>query len=156
MSQWVSFWQAFQWLDLGPIKTWESFKKNQFFSLPWAGCVSQKSKWHCETASLSGRLGFMFSSTLSNSTTSTTYCIYKVSPMITFLLSRHLVPPAVCTRPNPIPCFPSLGCTNIRTNSFVQMFTKVCKTIIFALSWANSEIKWIYQVLQPIYKSGSI
>ena len=58
-----------------------------------------------------------------NSTTSATYCIYKVSPEITFLLSRHLVPPAVCTRPNPIPSFLKLGCTNIRTNSFELIFT---------------------------------
>ena len=59
-------------------------------------------------------------------------------------------------RPNPILCFPNLGCRNIRKNSFVQMFTKVCKTILFALSGDNSEIKWIFQVLQPIYKSGNI
>ena len=35
------------------------------------------------------------------------YCIYKVSPEITFLLSWHLVPPAVCTNPTLSPAFPS-------------------------------------------------
>ena len=89
-----------------------------------------------------------------NSTTSTTYCIYKVSPEITFLLSRHLVPPAVCTRPNPIPCFPNLGCTNVRANSFALISRSSVKLLNLRFLETILTVSGYIRFYRPFWKSG--